>query len=394
MEPMNNYSLALILLLTSLGQPLVAQDVPLTVSIVSPPEGGRLAPGTEIEVLVNADADETVEAVELFINDSFVVRLTESPYVFTISDLPPSSVYRLQAVAETASGLTAIDSRIFSQFQSEGFAISVDLVTLYVTVNNPQGEYVRNLTADDFIIEEDGVEQKIENFSSEQTPLTLAMLMDISSSMLGERIVRSQNAAIDLIRRIIGEKDRATIMGFDDRLFTFQPLTDDVEKLVQAIRMTGPNGGTALYDAVAGAVRKLFPLRGKRAIVLLSDGDDTDSSFKDDEVLNYLQKSSVIVYTVGLQTLTVAQTAAGETRRTINNLRDMADFSGGRSYFPNAIGQLPGIYRAIGADLSSQYTISFYSTNGNRDGSWRELKVRIKGDPNLELRHRTGYYAN
>lgn len=369
------------------------QQAPLSVSIVSPPEGGRLQQGVEVEVVVSTSADVEVEQVELFINDILIGKTTRAPYVFVLNDLAANSVYRLRAVATSAEGQTAVDSRVFRQFQADGISVRVDLVTLYVAVNDASGNYIRNLNADDFIIEEDGVRQEIAAFSSEQTPLTAAILMDISSSMIGNRIVRSQNAAIDLVNRIIGDSDKAMVLGFDDRLITYQAFTSDVEKLAEAIRLTGPNGGTALYDAVAGTVRKLFPLRGKRTIILLSDGDDTDSEFRDDQVLNYLQKSSVIVYSVGLQTLTAAQTEQSETRRTIENLREMAEFSGGRSYFPSYINELPGIYQAIGRDLNSQYTISYYSTNSRRDGSWREIKVLVAGRGDLTLRHRGGYYA-
>ena len=145
---------------------------------------------------------------------------------------------------------------------------------------------------------------------------------------------------------------------------------------------------------MAGTTRKLFNLQGKRAIILLSDGDDTDSQFKDDEVLSYLQKSSVIVYSVGLQTLTTAQTFENETKKTIRNLKEMAEFSGGQAYFPSFINHLPQIYDSIGKDLTSQYTLSYYPKNKVRDGKWRSIKVRIKNRPDLLVRHRKGYFAN
>jgi len=271
--------------------------------------------------------------------------------------------------------------------------VRVDLITLYAAVTDAEGNYVRGLTQEDFLVEEDRRPQEIAFFSSEATPLTAALLMDVSSSMIGERIIRAQDAASDLVRSLIKEEDRAMVLGFDHRLLMYQPLTNDVETLVRAIKMTGPNGGTALYDAVAGTARKLFSLKGKRAVIVLSDGDDTDSLFSYDEVLDYLQKTSVLVYSVGLQTLTVAQTRRSETQETIRQLRNMAEISGGRAYFPSFISHLPGIYAAIGRDLRSQYTIAYYPTNKVRDGKWRSIKVSVRGRPQLVVRHRKGYYA-
>ena len=373
---------------------LAAQDGGLQVTILSLPEGARLVNGMEIEVEVIADPGVEVAAVELFINDISMGVDTEMPYNFAIQRVPKSSVHRIRAVARSTTGRTAIDTRLLTTEEDSNFAVRVDLVTVYVSVNDQQGTYVRNLTEEDFILEEEGVEQEVAFFTSEVTPLTAAILMDVSSSMIGERIIRSQNAAIDLVRNLIRPEDQAMVLGFDDRLSLYQSPTSEVEKLVEAIRLTGPNGGTALYDAVAGTTRRLFNLPGKRAIIVLSDGDDTDSDFSGDEVLDYLQKSSVILYSVGLQTLTTAQTRVGETRKTIHNLREMAEFSGGQAYFPSFISHLPGIYAAIGKDLSSQYTIAYYPKNAVRDGSWRTIRVRVKGQDDLSIRHRKGYYAN
>lgn len=176
------------------------------------------------------------------------------------------------------------------------------------------------------------------------------------------------------------------VLGDDDKLFLYQPLNNQMSEIETAIRLTTPDGGTALWDALAGATRRLVPLKDKRAIILLSDGDDTDSEFTDAQVRDHLQRSGVIVYTVG----TTAQMRREENLHTIEVMRNMAEFSGGQAYFPSYISHLQQIYAAIGQDLNSQYKLGYYTSLNACRGAWRSLTVCIKG----KVRHRNGYYAN
>ncbi len=365
----------------------------MSVEIVSPLEGQRLTPGSEIRLEVFVSQGHELAGVEVFIDGVSIGSKKAAPFVFPVVEVSPGSVHRIRAVARTTGGNQSVNTLVLREETGSGYTVRVELITLYGSITDAEGNYVRGLTQDDFLLEEDGRPQEISFFTSEATPLTGALLMDVSSSMIGERIVRAQSAASDLIKALIKEEDRAMVLGFDHRLLMYQPLTNDVDALVRAIYMTGPNGGTALYDAVAGTARKLFKLKGKRVIVVLSDGDDTDSHFGYDEVLDYLQKTSVLVYSVGLQTLTVAQTQRHETQATMRQLRTMAEISGGQAYFPSFISHLPGIYAAIGRDLRSQYTIAYYPNNKVRDGKWRDITLKVKNRPDLVVRHRKGYYA-
>ena len=370
-----------------------AQESPVTVEIIKPEEGQRLIPESEIELEVFVSQGHELAEVEVFVDGVSIGSRKAAPFVFPLAQVVPGSVHRIRAVARTTGGNQAVDTLVLREDAGSGYTVRVELITLYASITDAEGNYVRGLTQDDFALEEDGRPQEIAFFTSEATPLTGALLMDVSSSMIGERMVRAQSAASDLVRTLIKEEDQAMVLGFDHRLLMYQPLTNDVETLVRSIYMMGPNGGTALYDAVAGTARKLFKLKGKRVIVVLSDGDDTDSSFSFDEVLDYLQKTSVLVYSVGLQTLTVAQTQQHETQSTMRQLRTMAEISGGQAYFPSFISHLPGIYGAIGRDLRSQYTIAYYSNNKVRDGKWREITLKVRSRPDLVVRHRKGYYA-
>src|SRR5436853_2024433 len=161
----------------------------------------------------------------------------------------------------------------------------VRLVNVIVTVTDTRGRYISNLTQDDFILEEDGKPQQISHFSQDQNvPVSVGILLDTSGSM--DRKIRTAVEAVDRFIRRIHQDDEIFLMTFSGRPVLRQDFTDDRDKLSQALRRIIATGGTALYDAVADAVTKLGSSRhGKRAILLITDGQDTASAAKLDEVL-------------------------------------------------------------------------------------------------------------
>jgi len=182
-------------------------------------------------------------------------------------------------------------------------------------------------------------------------------------------------------------------MSFDDKIYLQQYFTSELVPLSEAVTYLAADGGTALYDSIAHAVRKLRPIKGKKAIILLSDGDDTDSHFDFDRVLDYCKQSDILIYSVGLQRLTFSQTFRQTTDLTLQQLRRIAEISGGKAYFPDIIDHLKRIYDSIGRELESQYSLGYISSNKLRDGTWRSITVRIKNRPDLTARARQGYYA-
>lgn len=271
----------------------------------------------------------------------------------------------------------------------------IELVSLNVSVTDPQGSFVTSLEQPDFEVFEDGVKQSISFFSRKQQPIALAVLLDTSNSMEG-RMGTAQEAAIGFARRL-QPNDVAEVIEFSSRVNILQEFTNDADALEAAIRSTTPDGSTALYNAIYISLKSLGKIRARsedeirrQAIVVLSDGDDTSSLMPYEEVLELAKRSETAIYTIGLRDQREG------TRPTFKEaefvLRQLAQETGGRSFFPNSVHELPKIYDQISQELSTLYSIAYTSKNPLRNGAWRRIVVRV-AKPGLIARTRQGYYG-
>jgi len=272
-----------------------------------------------------------------------------------------------------------------------------DLVLLNVTVQDTVGRLVPNLEREDFLVYEDGVLQAIENFSREPQPIALAILLDTSASM-DKKLATAQEAAVGFLRRLTPQ-DVAMVIDFDTQARIRQPFTSDRVALESAIRSTHAGGPTALYNAIYTAVNELRVIRAeaspdepirRQAIVVLSDGEDTNSLIDDVAVLDALQRSEMTLYAIGLRTET--RTGDRTYQQAESTLLRMARQTGGRAYFITLIDELRNVYAQIADELASQYAIGYVSSNKLQDGSWRTIQVVTK-PANTTARTRTGYFA-
>jgi Ca-activated chloride channel family protein len=310
----------------------------------------------------------------------------------------PFRFIRWSVVAATAVAASAVLSAQATQPPPQvPFRAGVDLVSLNVTVTDGTTRYVTDLTTDDFNVFEDGVKQDVTFFSRTNLPIALALLLDTSASM-ESKLPTAQEAAIGFARRL-RTQDLAEVIDFDSRVVVLQPFTNGAGELEQAIHKTSAGGSTSLYNAVYIALKDLKKVVAKnteeirrQAIVLLSDGEDTSSLLPFEEVLDLAKRSETAIYAIGLR----APDAPGTTTKGFKEaefvLRQFAQETGGRSYFPTLVGELGGIYGQISEELSSQYTVGYTSRNGRRDGSWRRVVVRVNR-PNLTARTKLGYFA-
>jgi Ca-activated chloride channel family protein len=277
------------------------------------------------------------------------------------------------------------------------FRAGVDLVSLNVTVTDGTARYVTDLTAEDFNVFEDGVKQDVTFFNRTNLPIALAMLLDTSASMEA-KLPTAQEAAIGFSKRLRAQ-DLAEVIDFDSRVVVLQPFTNGASELEQAIHKTSAGGSTSLYNAVYIALKDLKKVVAKntdeirrQAIVLLSDGEDTSSLLPFEEVLDLAKRSETAIYAIGLR----APDGPGTTTKGFKEaefvLRQFAQETGGRAFFPSQTSELANIYGQISDELSSQYTVGYTSRNGRRDGSWRRVVVRV-ARPNLVARTKLGYFA-
>jgi Ca-activated chloride channel homolog len=280
--------------------------------------------------------------------------------------------------------------------QRPAFRGGVDVVALNVTVTDGSRHYLTDLEPQDFLIYEDGRQQQVTFFQKTGLPLALALLLDTSASM-DQSLPIAQEVAVGFVRAL-APADKASVIDFDTRVEVRQDFSGDRNALEQAIRQTAAGGSTSLYNAVYIALKELgktvrqelLAEPRRRALVVLSDGEDTTSLVSFDEVLDLAARSDTTIYAIGLLgPETSAATRSNAARFVLGRLTQQ---TGGRAFFPVDAKDLNGIYGEITAELSSQYSLAYESDNLQRDGQFRRIAVRIER-PGVVARARPGYYA-
>ena len=272
------------------------------------------------------------------------------------------------------------------------FRITVDLISLNVTVTDTRNRFITELARGNFFIYEDGIKQEVSVFSQEDLPLRMVLLMDTSASM-EEKISSAQEAAIRFVGTLKEEEDVAQVVEFGSRARVLQSFTADRDKLAKVIGMIQAGGTTSLYNALYIALKNLARRRTdirRQAIIVLSDGEDTSSIVTFDQVMELAKDTDVTIYTISLRD--------GSRRRSKyfsaaeHVLKKLAEETGGQWFFPEHIQELESVYDRISKELKSQYNIGYVSANTKRDGSWRRVVVQTDRD-NLIVRTKLGYYA-
>ena len=298
--------------------------------------------------------------------------------------------------AAAALAVTLAVATAFAQQPDQlAFRTGIDLVSLNVTVTDGDNRYVTDIEQASFQLYEDGALQDITFFTRTQLPIALALLMDTSASM-AEKMSTAQQAAIGFAERLRDE-DQASVIDFDSRVDILQGFTHSIAELKAAIRRTSAGGSTSLYNAIYISLKELGKVGAttadeirRQAIVMLSDGEDTSSLVEFDEVLELAKRSDTVIYSIGLRSRDI------RTRRRFREadfvLRQLAQETGGRAFFPEQAEDLPAIYQRISDELSSQYTLGYISKNPLQDGRWRRIVVRVDR-PNVAARTKQGYYA-
>jgi Ca-activated chloride channel homolog len=274
------------------------------------------------------------------------------------------------------------------------FGSEVEVVNLNLSVTQAGERFVTDLEEDEISVFEDGVPQKLCLFTRERLPLSLSILIDSSASMNPNLDVA--RAAAQRLLHMLGPQDEAAIIEFNQRHNVIQDFTSDRAALVQALQQVRADGTTGLYNALYISLRDVAR-RGtlgdnrKRAIVVLSDGEDTSSLISDDQVVELVRKSGVTVYAISLRPKRVD--VASNQHRAAYFLTALGRESGGRVYFPSSLSDLDGVYAVVAEELRTQYGVGYVSSNPRRDGAWRRIAILVQR-ASLMVRHRPGYYAD
>ena len=281
--------------------------------------------------------------------------------------------------------------------QPTPFKAGVELVSLNVTAVDGGQRYVTDLQAGDFDVFEDGAKQEVTFFNRSNLPIALALLLDTSASM-ESKLPTAQEAAIGFAKKL-RQQDLAEVVDFDSRVVILQGFTNKIPDLEQAIRHTSAGGSTSMYNAIYIALKDLKKIVAsnvdeirRQAIVVLSDGEDTSSLLPFEEVLDLAKRSQTAIYCIGIRSNDGTSVANKGFKEAEFVLRQLAQETGGRAFFPAQITDLTNVYGQIADELSSQYTLGYTSRNSRRDGSWRRVVVRVSR-PGVSARTKLGYFA-
>ena len=268
----------------------------------------------------------------------------------------------------------------------------VDEVNVVFTVTDKRGKFVNDLKKDDFhVIDDNKPAQSIRSFRSETNlPLRVGLLVDASNS-IRDRFKFEQEAAIEFLNQIIHQRDQAFVLGFDTTPEVTQNFTNNTEQLSRGVRMLRPGGGTAMYDAIYYACRDEIMAKDKgnietrRAIILLSDGDDNQSRVSREEAVEMAQKAEVIIYTISTN-------SSGMRLKGDKVLEHFAEETGGRSFFPFKVQDVSDAFLQIQDELRSQYAISYKPADLQPNGKYHGIQI-LADNKKYKVRSRKGYYA-
>jgi Ca-activated chloride channel family protein len=274
------------------------------------------------------------------------------------------------------------------------FGTAVDVVQLNVSVTDTHRRYVTGLGERDFAVYEDGAPQAVSFFSGGDLPFSLALLIDGSASM-EETLPVARKAAARFVATM-RPRDLACVTQFNERVTVLQDFTADHASLERAIDATHAEGTTALYTALYVSLRELRAQQAsaeegrRRAIVLLTDGEDTVSAVSEEQVIELARRADVTVYAISLPSGSRSLIVRDQASHFLATLtRD----TGGEVHYPRSLADLEGLYGRIADELRTQYTLGYVSANRVRDGGWRHISVRTPARNDLLVRYRLGYYA-
>ncbi|MGD2114517.1 MAG: VWA domain-containing protein [Acidobacteriota bacterium] len=374
--------------LDSAGEPVEADEVVInqprgafSVRITDPPPGVALSGEVEVTTQVVVPEGRRVEHVVYEVAGEEVARLEHPPWQATVRVPAGGGLTYLSVTATLDDDRTGEDVRLLN---APDFVerVDVDLVELYAAVTEG-GRPVKGLTADDFQVSIEGRPVEIDRFQPvNDLPLTVAITIDSSGSM-ASALVEAQKAARGFLQNVVGVRDHAFAVGFADTPILLMPPTKDADAVADSLGRLRSVGWTALHDAVVTSLYYFRGFPGQRAMVLLSDGDDTRSAYAFEDVLEYARRSGVAIYTVGLN---VGRSSITARRK----LRQLAEDTGGRVFFIGEASELSGVYGQIEEELRSRYLLAVSPEAGSGEG-YREVEVTVDRR-GVEVRTARGIY--
>jgi Ca-activated chloride channel homolog len=268
----------------------------------------------------------------------------------------------------------------------------VDLVLVPVTVTDPMSRLVTGLEKDNFSLTDNGQPQEIKHFSSEDAPISLGVIFDVSGSM-ANKIDKSRDAVVEFFKTANPE-DEFFLITFSEKPEVLADFTTSVEDIQSKLVYAIPKGRTALLDAIYLGMNRMHKAKQqKKALLIISDGGDNHSRYTESEIKSMVKEADVQIYAIGLYD---RDFKTPEEREGPQLLSEISDITGGRTFTISSVNELADVATKIGIELRNQYVLGYRPTNPAKDGKWRKIKVKLnppKGLPPLRVYAKTGYYA-
>ena len=279
--------------------------------------------------------------------------------------------------------------------RDQGVHIDVNLALVNVTVTDPYNRLVTGLEPDNFRIFEDNIEQEVVNFSSEDVPISIGIILDLSGSM-ANKLGKAKEAALQFFKTA-NPQDEFFLVGFNDRVQLLSPFTHNVEDLQSGLLSASAKGRTALLDAIyLGLSQMRGASNGKRALSIISDGGDNNSRYTEKDIKRLVREADTQLYSIGIFDAFEYRSRTPEELNGPTLLSEMTELTGGRAFSVDNLNDLPDIATKIGAELRNQYILGYHPSNKAHDARWRKIKIKLrapKGLPPLNVYAKTGYYA-
>jgi len=279
--------------------------------------------------------------------------------------------------------------------QGQSVHLDVELALVNVTVTDPYSRLVTGLEPDNFRVFEDNIEQEVVNFSSEDVPISIGVILDHSGSM-ANKLNQAKLAAFQFFKTA-NPQDEFFLVGFNDRAELLSPFTENVEDLQSRMFSTSAKGSTALLDAIYLGLSQMRGARNaKRALLIISDGGDNHSRYTNRDIKRLVREADTQLYSIGIFDPFEYRSRTPEELNGPSLLNEITELTGGRAFTVENLNDLPDIAAKIGMELRNQYILGYRPSNKTHDARWRKIKIKLrtpKGLPPLTANSKTGYYA-
>jgi Ca-activated chloride channel family protein len=268
------------------------------------------------------------------------------------------------------------------------FKVGVETVFVKVSVTDPLNRYVTGLEKEHFQVYEDKVEQNISYFHQQSAPISVGLIFDVSASMKDNNNIKKAKSAITRFLQSGNPEDEYFLITFNQKTTLVQSFTAQSAALQNDVAFQKPGGRTAMYDAVYMGLDQIKNAKNeKKALIIITDGEDNSSRYSPSEVREFAKESDVQIYAIGEE---------GKLGYGRSEIQSLVSMTGGRTFFPNNFNELDYYIDLVHAELRTQYVLGYVPTNKVHDGKWRKIKVKLdapEGLPKLIVHAKEGYYA-